>query len=150
MKEGSFWWIWVLLSERRRAKAAQGKQMPFMRGAGACPSALSRAPEFGVHRSAAKTLDRRSGRIRRRVRAGRALRAIHGKRTLCGEHDLVPESRPTAGKLLAVMEMISIAHAFVSAVSICETACRTWPRLPARSWACTASGFANEIGRAHV
>src|SRR5260221_88179 len=60
------WWIWVLLSERRRAKAAQGKQMPFTRGAGACPSALSRAPGFGVHRSAAKTLDRRSGRIRRR------------------------------------------------------------------------------------
>src|ERR1700730_18607416 len=73
MKEGSFWWIWFLRSERRRAKAAQETQMPFMRGEGACPSALSRAPGFGVHRSAAKTLDRRSGGNRRRVGAGRAV-----------------------------------------------------------------------------
>jgi len=29
--------------------------MPFMAGRGACPSALSRAPGSGVHRSAAKT-----------------------------------------------------------------------------------------------
>ncbi|MCU1242709.1 MAG: hypothetical protein JWO71_3435 [Candidatus Acidoferrum typicum] len=56
--------------------------MPFMRGEGACPSALSRAPGFGVHRSAAQTLDRRSGRIRRRVCAGRAVRPIHGKQTI--------------------------------------------------------------------
>src|SRR5256885_1582295 len=46
--------------------------MPFVRGEGACPSALSRAPGFGVHRSAAQTLDRRSGRSRRRVLPGRA------------------------------------------------------------------------------
>jgi len=43
-----------------------------MAGEGVCPSSLSRAPECGVHRSVAKTLDRRSGRIRRRVWPGRA------------------------------------------------------------------------------
>ncbi len=82
--------------------------MPFMRGEGACPSALSRAPGFGVHRSAAQTLDRRSGRSRRRVCAGRAVRRIDRKQTICGEHDSVRESRPTAGKLLAMMGLISI------------------------------------------
>jgi hypothetical protein len=30
--------------------------MPFLGGEGACPSALSRAPKCGVHRSEAKTL----------------------------------------------------------------------------------------------
>ncbi len=42
---------------------------------------------------------------------------------------------PLFQELLAVMEWISIAHASVSAVSICEAACRTWPRLSVRSWA---------------
>src|SRR5258708_4207195 len=46
--------------------------MPFLAGRGAWPSALSRARGFRVHRSAAKTLDRTSGRIRRRFSAGRA------------------------------------------------------------------------------
>jgi len=32
------------------------KRMPFMAGEGDCPSALSRAPSCGVHRSAAKNL----------------------------------------------------------------------------------------------
>jgi len=48
------------------------KQMPFVAGEGDCPSALSRALVRGVHRSAAETLDRRSGGIRRRVWPGRA------------------------------------------------------------------------------
>jgi hypothetical protein len=52
--------------------------MSFMAGEGDCPSALSRAPECGVHRSEAKTLDRRSGRIRRSLAAGRAT----GKKTV--------------------------------------------------------------------
>src|SRR5207244_2343173 len=47
-------------------------QMPFMAKGGDCPSALSRALGCGVHRSGAKTLEGRSGRIRRRVCAGRA------------------------------------------------------------------------------
>ena len=57
--------------------------MPFMAGEVACPSALSRAPVFGVHRSAAKTLDRRSGRIRRTVWPGRAVkRSLEWNRVL--------------------------------------------------------------------
>ena len=39
---------------------------------GDCPAAPSRAPGCGVHWSEAETLDGRSGRIRRRVWAGRA------------------------------------------------------------------------------
>src|SRR5271154_365848 len=42
-----------------------------MAGEGACPSAVLRAQGFRVHRSAGKTLDSRSGRIRRRVWPGR-------------------------------------------------------------------------------
>src|SRR5712671_1938382 len=73
MKEGSFCWIWVFAFREAPREAAQETQMPFMRGAGACPSALSRAPGLGVHRSAAQTLG--------------------------GEHDSVRESRLTVGKL---------------------------------------------------
>ena len=40
----------------RHRKAVHEKQMPFVAGEGACPSALSRAPVYGVHRSEAKTL----------------------------------------------------------------------------------------------
>ena len=40
--------------------------MPFVAGRGAWPSALSRARVFRVHRNVVKSLDRSSGRIRRR------------------------------------------------------------------------------------
>src|SRR6266404_4090538 len=115
MKEGSFYWIWVFAFREAPREAAQETQMPFMRGAGGCPSALSRAPGLGVHRSAAQTLDRTSGRSRRRVCAGRAVRCIHRAQTICGEHDSVREPRLTVGSFVEV-NWISIAHASVSAV----------------------------------
>ena len=64
-------WFGFCFSEATHT-AAHKKQMPFVAGRGAWPSALSRAPGFGVHWSEAKTLDGRSGRIRRRFSAGRA------------------------------------------------------------------------------
>jgi len=53
------------------AERCMKKQMPFVAEGGDCPSAPSRAPVCGVHWSEAKTLDGRSGRIRRRVDPGR-------------------------------------------------------------------------------
>jgi hypothetical protein len=55
------------------------KQMPFMAREGDWPPAPSRAPGCGVHRSEAKTLYRRSGRIRRSVWSGRAGLALWGE-----------------------------------------------------------------------
>src|SRR6266849_6046939 len=70
ISEDSFGWIRVLFL-RGAAVSRAGITNSLHGGAGACPSALSRPPGYGVHRSEAKSLDRRSGGIRRRVGPGR-------------------------------------------------------------------------------
>jgi hypothetical protein len=51
----------LVLCSFRGPQRVQKKQISFVAGEGDCPLALSRAPGFGVHRSEAKSLDRRSG-----------------------------------------------------------------------------------------
>jgi hypothetical protein len=78
--------------------ALQEKQIPFMARGGCCPSALSTVPGFGVHRSAAQSLDRRSGRIRRRVWPGRAV-----DKTSPNASVRVQESIETRSRVLALI-----------------------------------------------
>ena len=85
----AFCFEWLEFCFPGQRGGAHEKQNALHAREGACPSALSRAPGFGVHRSEAETLDTGSGRSRRTVWPGRAVRSSNGKSEDPGEHDLV-------------------------------------------------------------